>query len=255
PFQISVCLSALYVKYPLEKGNDLYQYGVIDPSHIPDHDEYTMYIKDYNYSYKKERKSNHDIVSNSSKFSYGNLNPNNKYVGDCSIRALASALDTTWYDAVDILSKEALRIHQVYINHEEVVENVLLSLGFVKHKYFPVRLTCSQFCQKMDTMYENAQILVYAGKSHIVSLTKENGHYQLMDTWDSSNELAGCYFTKEIKKLEKESISFLEQILIHPTFGEGIVVAQKKDMLTIEFDSGKKEILLSWVLKNCEIIQ
>lgn len=239
----------------IKKGDILYQYGVIDPSGIEEYEEYDMYIKDYKYSYKKVQKKEHELISDSSSFSYGNLNPNNKYVGDCSIRALAYALNTTWYEAVDILAKEALRLHQVYINHEDVVENVLTSLGFTKHKYFPTRLTCSQFCQKMDAMYEEAQILVYAGTSHIVALTKENGRFVLMDTWDSSNELAGCYFTRIKDKQKLNHHSLEEAILLHPTFGEGIVESQEDQMVTVMFNSGSKRMLISWVLEHCEILE
>lgn len=239
----------------IQDENGMHQYGVIDPAGLDEWLEYDMYSKDYKYSYAKEKKSSHDTILDSKQFSYANANPNNKYVGDCSIRALSSALNTSWYEAVDILAKEALKIHQVYINHEEVVENVLTSLGFEKHKYFPVRLTCAQFCEKMDTMYEDAQILVYAGSAHIVALSKENGHYCLKDTWDSSKELAGAYFTKVEKKKVASSQSLDGKLILHPTFGEGIVESQSGNTITILFNEGSKRVLLSWVFEHCEILE
>ena len=102
-------------------------------------------------------------------FNFRNLNPNGKFVGDCTIRALAFGLDINWHEALDLLSKKAYKLNEIHLNHKDVVEKVLLKHDFSSYKHFPVKMTCKEFCKKMDTMFNDEIILVYAGNFQITA--------------------------------------------------------------------------------------
>lgn len=241
----------------VQEGRTLHQYGITDPRYIDELDEYYMYIKDFQHDYsktiRKEDTLSKRYVKNEN-LNYSNLNPVGKLVGDCSIRALAKGFHIGWNDALSLLANQAFKMNELHFNSQSVVEKVLEDNGFKKHKYFPVKLTCLQFCSKMDTLYPDADILVYAGDYHITALTKENNRYIIQDSWDCSNEIAGYYFTKE--KIKETSSSSLkeEQIIIHPSFGEGIVYKQEKNKLYILFDDTERVLMEDWVLKNCKYV-
>ena len=238
----------------IQKNQTLYQYGVQDPKYIDTFEEYRIFIKDFQHSYKPllRSKEHNESMRKNRNVSYSNSNPRGKFVGDCSIRALAKGLHINWNDSLDLLADTAFKMNELHFNTQEVVEKVLEENGFIKHKYFPVKLTCSQFCIKMDQMYPNADILVYAGNHHVTALMKEYDRYVIQDTWDCSNELAGYYFVKERKNQSIVSQGYEERIVIHPKFGQGIVYKQVKNKLYISFDAGDKILLEDWVLKNCK---
>lgn len=238
----------------IQKGNELYQYGVCDPQYIDTFEEYTIYIQDFNHDYSKQVRQNH-LYSYDDKydFDYINLNPNGKLVGDCSIRAIASAFNCDWHKALDILSNHAYKYNELHMNKVEVVESLLIKNGFEKHKYLPVRLTCFQFAKKMDAMYPDATILVYAGDYHITSLKKENGMYVIKDAWDCSKELAGNYFVKENEEIE--DIECTEKMIQHPTLGLGLIYKEEGNRLYVTFDQEDKVLSKDWVMQHCQIVE
>ncbi|MCF0105254.1 MAG: hypothetical protein HUJ53_00675 [Holdemanella sp.] len=237
----------------IQKEKDLFQYGIVNPIYLKTYDEYEIYRKDFNYTYYDQKKwyENPDKRKQAD-FNFRNLNPNGKFVGDCTIRALAFGLDINWHEALDLLSKQAYKLNEIHLNHKDVVEKVLLKHDFSSYKHFPVKMTCKEFCKKMDTMFNDEIILVYAGNFHITALKKEYYHYQIQDSWDCSNEIAGDFFVKK-KEIKKEE-NYLERIIIHPTYGEGIIYNQDEKKLSITFNDKDVILLLDWVLKHCEIL-
>ncbi len=242
--------------YALKLENkQLVQYGLTVPKCIDELDEYYMYLKDFQHDYSKKIRQldkTSKLFENNANINYANLNPNGKLVGDCSIRALAKGLHISWKEALEILANKAVKMNELHFNAQEVVEKVLEEHGFIKYKYFPVKLTCLDFCKKMDHLYPNADILVYAGEFHITALTKQTNAYVIQDSWDCSNELAGYYFVKEKKENNAEWNSHEERMIFHPTFGQGIVYKQEKNKLYIAFDDQDRILLEDWVLKNCK---
>lgn len=236
--------------YALIKENDnLLQFGCIDPETIDTAEEYIMYVKDFHTLQNDYHKRNNKIISDN--FEYTNLNPNGNLVGDCSIRSLSFAMHIDWHEALDILANQGFEQNELHFNAENVVEKVLEKYGYVKHKHLPVRLTCLEFCKKMDTMKMEGDMLLYAGDFHITVISKINGNYRIVDSWDCSKELAGTYFTLE-RKIEE--INYTEKIILHPVYGEGIVIKHIKDKLYVSFDKEDKVLALEWVKENCKII-
>ncbi|MGN1276838.1 MAG: hypothetical protein ACI4UK_07605 [Floccifex sp.] len=106
-----------------------------------------------------------------------------------------------------------------------------------------------QFAQKMND--QKNPILLYAGKNHITALVKKNNQYTIMDTWDCSQEKAGDYFILEEEK--KEEINYVDKIIVHPSFLEGIVYKQDNQKLYVAFQDQDRILMLEWVKQNCKI--
>ena len=120
-----------------------------------------------------------------------NLNPLGKRIGDCAVRAIASALDIDWYQAYALLCTEGYKQCDLP-NSDSVWGNVLRQHGF---KRYIVPNTCSDCYNVIDFAYDHSDnnIYVLGFGGHVAVL--KNGF--LLDSWDSSMELPIFYWTKE----------------------------------------------------------
>lgn len=116
-------------------------------------------------------------------------NPCGKRVGDCVVRAISKALDTTWEDAYMLLCVQGFMLGDLP-SANKVWSALLKSKGFKRHTI--------EDCPDCYTIYDFCQdhpkgIYVLGTGSHAV--TVENGKYY--DAWDSGNECPTHYFEKE----------------------------------------------------------
>lgn len=116
-------------------------------------------------------------------------NPCGKRVGDCVVRAISKALDTTWEDAYMLLCVQGFMLGDLP-SANKVLSALLKSKGFKRHTI--------EDCPDCYTIYDFCQdhpkgIYVLGTGSHAV--TVENGRYY--DAWDSGNECPIYYFEKE----------------------------------------------------------
>ena len=116
-------------------------------------------------------------------------NPCGKRVGDCVVRAISKALDTTWEDAYMLLCVQGFMLGDLP-SANKVLSALLKSKGFKRHTI--------EDCPDCYTIYDFCQdhpkgIYVLGTGSHAV--TVENGRYY--DAWDSGNECPTYYFEKE----------------------------------------------------------
>lgn len=123
------------------------------------------------------------------RYEYFNANPTNKRVGDCTVRAIATALDKSW-EAVYI----RLCIYGFMLCDMPSANNVwgayLKSKGFHRHS-----IECGDECgyNVRNFCKDNPNgIYILALQSHVICVI--NGRY--FDTWDSGEEVPVYYWAK-----------------------------------------------------------
>lgn len=119
-----------------------------------------------------------------------NLNPYERRVGDCAVRAVAAALDTDWDDAYLRISVKGFTFKNV-ISSDAIWGAVLRDNGFrraVIPNECPECYTAEDFCLDHPT---GTYVLGFGGHTATV---KDGG--RLIDTWDSSGEVPIYYWYK-----------------------------------------------------------
>lgn len=118
-----------------------------------------------------------------------NPNPEGRSVGDCAVRAIAKALDTSWEDAFITLSISAFSMGDMP-SSDSVWGATLRQNGFVRE-------TIPDSCPECYTAEEFAAdhprgtyVLGFGG--HVATIRDGN----LYDSWDSSREIPQ-FFWKE----------------------------------------------------------
>lgn len=197
-------------------------------------------------------------------FHYHHVNPVGRYVGDCSVRALAAACNVSWCEAMDKLAKST-DYSTTAFNVEPFINKALEAEGFIRHN--PITsdgklLTGKEFCQEVTARYHKGErIFAYVGNNHAVAvLPVDDGktiRYKIMDSWNSSDRKIGTYFVKEVSD-RTAKVALANELkrgskVVHPVFGEGTIKGTSHDgWLVILFGSaGQRLIDTKWVLHNC----
>lgn len=123
-------------------------------------------------------------------FVYLNLNPENKIVGDCTIRAISLAMDQDWTDTYADLTMVGRFLHDMPSSNSVWGEYLLLN-GFKRHiipNTCPACYSVRQFARD----YPVGTFILATG-SHVVTVI--DGDYY--DTWDSGDEIPIYYWRKE----------------------------------------------------------
>lgn len=121
-------------------------------------------------------------------YSY-NPNPNGNRVEDCTVRALAKALDLTWDDAFWVLADKANAMRDM-MHNDTVWGAVLAQHGFTKHllpNTCPLCYTAGEFARDHPN---GTYVLAFGGHT----ATVKGG--RLWDSWDSSNLPVIYYWEK-----------------------------------------------------------
>jgi len=128
-------------------------------------------------------------------FEYRQENPLNRNIGDCVLRAIASANEISWNEVLDRLSRYRL----VTVNHVYAIENLLHHLGYVSFETDPA-VTGAEFCRIATRYYRNGERLILdLGNAHMAAMLPyrtENGgiQYRVTDTFDSSSKIVTKYW-------------------------------------------------------------
>lgn len=202
-------------------------------------------------------------------FKAKNLNPQDKYIGDCVIRALSAAYnDCSWDDAMDYLAQDSNYCEPI-INSTPNINLTLSKLGF-KHYHKICRnnkmLTGKEFCELMShTYFKGEKIFAYVGSSHcaaILPVKLDNGTYiyKIQDTWNSTTrKIADYWVYKGENKVHHPNLTFnnlkLNEKIVHPRFGEGTIVnitlsGNSKIFEVAFYEYGIKKISEEWLQKN-----
>lgn len=201
-------------------------------------------------------------------FHHYQANPAGNSIGDCSVRAVASAFGITWDEAMERLAGSAGHTATA-INTSANINKTLEKEGFLPCPAVKVngkQLTGKEFCREMAARYHNGEkILAYVGKSHVAAVLpfEEDGAavYKIVDSWDSTDRKIGVYYVKPVPQPPapaREKGASLEKLavgtrLIHPVFGEGTVDEDSgTGWVDIVFArGGRRKLDAKWVLRNC----
>lgn len=119
-----------------------------------------------------------------------NPNPCGRNVGDCSIRAISKALNTTWEDAYAIVSTFGFNMCDMPSSNS-VWGAVLRSNGFYRKEIpndCPDCYTAEDFCK--DNQHG---VYVLGFGTHVATVI--NG--DLYDSWDSTKEIPQYYWYRK----------------------------------------------------------
>lgn len=120
---------------------------------------------------------------------YYNPNPLGLSVGDCTIRAISCALNTSWEQTYDLLAQLGFEMCDMPSSNRVWAELLKIN-GFKKYQLpdtCPACYTIRDFCYD----YPVGTYVVGTGE-HVVCVI--NGNY--FDSWDSGNEVPIYYFKR-----------------------------------------------------------
>ena len=199
-------------------------------------------------------------VKDTDSFHFFNPNPCSNLIGDCVVRAFSGSMDISWSEAMDRLAFAG----ETTVNAREVYPKTLEQEGFIRHKPLTRngrRLTGRDFCLEMDRQCRNGErIFAHCGRSHAVAIVPIDGHYRIMDSWDSTSQTIGDFWVKANKKPKTEAVNermscdcfAVGESLMHPSFGVGTVTSIVPRVVTIDFGvNGIRRLGTDWVSKNC----
>ncbi|MGN1456942.1 MAG: hypothetical protein ACI4XP_03185 [Acutalibacteraceae bacterium] len=131
-----------------------------------------------------------DKYPETSTFHYFNANPKNRITGDCTIRAICTALEIPYNQVV--MEMAELQCKTGYCD-KKGIEKYLSIKGWVKHsqprKSDNTKYTGKEFCE-IARNYENYIAMI--GGHHIVAIINA----KIYDIWDSTDGCIGNYWTK-----------------------------------------------------------
>lgn len=116
-----------------------------------------------------------------------NPNPLARKVGDCAVRAVSAALDTSWEDAYEMIVENGFAMGDMP-SSDAVWGSVLRQNGFAKRtipNYCPDCYTVEEFCKDNP---RGTFVLGFGG--HVATVIDGD----LYDSWDSSNEIPVYYW-------------------------------------------------------------
>jgi hypothetical protein len=140
------------------------------------------------------RKTREEKYPETTTFHYYNANPKNRITGDCTFRAICTALEQSWEQTVMEMAELSCKTGYA-INDNKGIERYLKEKGWVKHsqpkKSNNKKYTGKEFCKKIAD--KNVRYVCNIGGHHIVAVI--NG--KVNDIWDSTDGCIGNYWTKE----------------------------------------------------------
>lgn len=119
-----------------------------------------------------------------------NPNPTARKVGDCSVRAIAKALDLDWERAYLLIAVNGFSMGDMP-SSDSVWGSVLRQHGFYREAIpntCPDCYTAADFCQDHP---EGTFVLAFGG--HVATVADGD----LYDSWDSSNEVPAYFWYRK----------------------------------------------------------
>ena len=121
-----------------------------------------------------------------------NPSPSGRNVGDCTVRAIAKALDIPWEEAYALLAATGFSLHDMPSSNA-VWGVVLAHSGYQRHI---IPNSCPDCYTIGDFADDHPHGTYVAGTgSHVVTIIDG----VIYDSWDSSNEIPIYYWSKKEK--------------------------------------------------------
>ena len=144
-----------------------------------------------------------DKYPDTNTFHFHNQNPKGRITGDCTFRAISTAMRQDYNQTV--MEMAELMCETGYtLNDKKGIEAYLKAKGWTKCKQ-PVKddrtkYTGAEFCGRiryragdLNGEYYNKNIIAMIGAHHIVAIV----HGRIWDTWNSTGGKIGNYWVKE----------------------------------------------------------
>lgn len=132
-------------------------------------------------------------MKNTQFYEFTNLNPKEKFVGDCVVRAIALACNQTWEQTVRDMTEFGIK-KGLLLNDQELFPLYLKSKGFTQEKEprddDNCKISIKQWLMKGCNRYR--VYIVKAGSHHINCVIDK----KVRDTWDSSEQTMHRYWRK-----------------------------------------------------------
>lgn len=119
-----------------------------------------------------------------------NPNPGKRSVGDCTVRAIAAALDIGWQTAYILLGARGFDEYDMP-SSDEIWGNVLRRFGFTRHTVPHECPDCYSAEEFARTHTSGIYVLGFGG--HVATIR----FGRLMDSWDSRDEILRFYWHKK----------------------------------------------------------
>lgn len=132
------------------------------------------------------------IPENNRCFTYHNVNPKDRFTGDCVVRALAYANDMTWDEVFFELCSIGIN-KKLMPNNEKVYEQFLKDRGWRKQKQ-PVNYDGTKY-----RAFNFCNVFARPEKRYIISMRRHLtviANKKVVDIWDCSKEVVGVYWTR-----------------------------------------------------------
>ena len=133
-------------------------------------------------------------MKNTEFYEYTNVNPKNKYGGDCVVRAVALATGMSWEQTIRELTEFGIKKGFV-LNDYHVYEKYLESHGFIRCK--EPRDCCNRKMSVKEWIIEeqiNKGTFVIVAGSHHISCVIDG---KVRDIWDASKVTMHKYWRKK----------------------------------------------------------
>lgn len=128
-------------------------------------------------------------------FAYCNMNPKNRFTGDCVIRALSVFLEKDYYTVYEELYRTSLKTGYM-ANDKKNYEKYLKELGIEKQpqprKRDNTKYTGKEFIREIAE--DNKRYFAKIGGHHVIAIKGR----KIIDTWDASEKTIGNYWTLEV---------------------------------------------------------
>lgn len=119
-----------------------------------------------------------------------NPNPDNRFVGDCAVRAVAAALDVDWETAYAMIAAKAFSFRDMP-SSDAVWGSVLRQHGF---KRAVVPNSCPDCYRAEDFARDNPEGIYVLGFGGHTATIRDG---QLLDSWDSSKLVPQYFWYRE----------------------------------------------------------
>ena len=124
-----------------------------------------------------------------------NVNPKGRKTGDCVTRAIASALNISWEEAIQEQVKVALKT-KYSLASKQTYEKILTEWGFVKMKQPRKVNNTKYYVKELDKVLTPKQMksgVVVSVANHLTFV--KDGY--IIDTWNCGLKSVGNYYVRE----------------------------------------------------------
>ena len=141
-----------------------------------------------------------DAYPDTETFHWYNANPKGRITGDCTFRAVCTALEKSWNDTVMEMAEMSCRTGYA-INDSKGTDRYLKEQGWTKQKQprksDGTKYTGMEFCCMLNESGAEGSVIAHIGGHHIVCIKKHEGAYKVHDIWDSTYKCIGNYWVKK----------------------------------------------------------